>query len=364
MKRGLEDKITFENLWMLFDAGASIYCPFHEGGVLYGGHIPPRPGQRDMDNIHMTKARHVPQIFRVLGTTGGLPLQGAFSLRGSIRNKGHGTVNGNAFSKAVLRNLTAATEPQIERNDPSTTANLVEELLRGTTLETFSRLNVVVFHIDFNGIEYGIAEEIFTFKAYDGVMDIRNLQAYPTQFLPKPTPLGTENKSEDDRYLVRGNKFIDLTFVSHWSFDGLTAGKGRQEINSAVIVDFQLGFQEYSDHFAEGESVVPRISTSQRGFRGLPYPVTSPVPEVMQLYGSRCREPCCRSTTCVTEGYMGRTYIEQERMSHRKIKDQLEEHVPSKLQKSENMDRFRSYMEKNDFIRLLPGTVLAFALRN
>lgn len=144
----------------------------------------------------------------------------------------------------------------------------------------------------------------------------------------------------------------------------MTAGKGRQEINSAVIVDFQLGFQEYSDHFAEGESVVPRISTSQRGFRGLPYPVTSPVPEVMQLYGSRCREPWCRSTTCVTGGYMGRTYIEQERMSHRKIKDQLKEHVPSKLQKSENMDRFRSYMEKNDFIRLLPGTVLAFALRN
>lgn len=65
-------------------------------------------------------------------------------------------------------------------------------------------------------------------------MDIRNLQAYPTQFLPKPTPLGTENKSEDDRYLVRGNKFIDLTFVSHRSFDGLTAGKGRQEINGEV----------------------------------------------------------------------------------------------------------------------------------
>lgn len=48
------------------------------------------------------------------------------------------------------------------------------------------------------------------------MMDIRNLQAYPTQFCtPKPTPLGTETKSEDDRYLVRENKLIDLTFVSH-----------------------------------------------------------------------------------------------------------------------------------------------------
>lgn len=152
LKRGLEDKMAFEDLWMLFDAGANIYCPFHEGGILYGGHIPPRPSQREMDT-HMTKAQHVPQIFRVLGTTGGLPLQGAFSPRGSIRNKSHGTVNGSAFSKAFLRNLTAATEPQNRSNDPSTIANLVEELLRGTTLETFSRLNVVVFHIDFNGIE-------------------------------------------------------------------------------------------------------------------------------------------------------------------------------------------------------------------
>lgn len=49
---------------------------------------------------------------------------------------------------------------------------------------------------------------------------------------------------------------------------------------------------------------------------------------------------------------------------HRTIMDQLEEHVPSKLQNSENLVKFRNYVEKNDFIRLLPGTVPAFALRN
>lgn len=192
-------------------------------------------------------------------------LRSPFLPRGTIRNKGHGLTNGNAFSRASLRDLTAATEAGApnESNDPSITANLVEEILRGTARETFSRLNVIVFYIDFDGIEFGIAQEIFAFKPYEGVMDIRTLQAYPPQFsAPKPSPLGTETRPENDRYLFRGNKFIDLTFVSHWSFEGLAAEKGRQEIHSAVIVDFHKGFQEYSDSFADGDRVVPSLSTS------------------------------------------------------------------------------------------------------
>lgn len=298
-----------------------------------------------------------------MGTTGGLPLRGEFLQTGTARNKGYRTANVNAFSRALLRDLTAVTEPPTESSDPSIGANLVEEILRGTTRETFSRLNVIVFYIDFDGIEYGIAQEIFAFKPYEGVMDIRTLQAYPTQFsTPKQSPVATTISPEVDKYLVRGNKFIDYTSFSHLSFDGLAAEKSRQEINSAVIVDFHIGFQEYSHSFSDGDSVVPTLSTSQLGSLGWPHDVTSTGWGAMQFYSSRCSQPWCQ--TCLIDGYP-RIFIDQERILHRTIMDQLEEHVPSKLlPNSESLAKFRNYMEKNDFIRLLPGTVPAFALRN
>lgn len=139
-------------------------------------------------------------------------------------------------------------------------------------------------------------------------MDIRTLQAYPTQFsTPKQSQVGTKISLQNDRYLAWGNKFIDYTFISHLSFDGLTAEKSRQEINSAVIVDFHIGFQEYSESFSDGDSVVPTLSTSQLGSRGWPHDVTSTGWGAMH-YSSRCRQPWCQ--TCLIDGYP-RIFIDQ-----------------------------------------------------
>jgi hypothetical protein len=63
------------------------------------------------------------------------------------------------------------------------------------------------------------------------------------------------------------------------------------------------------------------------------------------------------------DGYP-RIFINEEPMLHGNIMDELEEHVTSKLQNSENLDKFRNYIENNDYIRLLPGTVPAFTLPN
>lgn len=121
LNRGFEDRIAFEDFWMLYDAGVNIYCPSQEGGVVYDGNPPVghwgAPGEGGVK--HTTKARYVPQIFRVVGTTGGLSLRSPFLQRGTARNKGHRTTNGNAFSRAFLRDLTALSMASLRRSLPS-----------------------------------------------------------------------------------------------------------------------------------------------------------------------------------------------------------------------------------------------------
>lgn len=47
-----------------------------------------------------------------------------------------------------------------------------------------------------------------------------------------------------------------------------------------------------------------------------------------------------------------------------KIKALLEEYESSKFQTVESLEELKKYMEEKDLIRLLPGTVPGFALRN
>lgn len=71
---------------------------------------------------------------------------------------------------------------------------------------------------------------------------IRSLEAYPLQYLetapvqilseqndPGADHSGTEPQQED-MLLERGRKFIDVTAVSHMSYEGLTIGTNREEV--------------------------------------------------------------------------------------------------------------------------------------
>lgn len=216
LRLGQEEKIAFQDLWMLFDAGDTIYCPFLEGGTTYGL----------SDDRHTTKTRYLPQIFRVLGTTGGLPLRKTLAPRVKIRGEydDDDDVWGNLLVSGLFR----------QRVLPSTAVNLAS----GRARDRFTPLYVVCFHVDFDGVKYGTVREIFSFKPYDGLVDIRSLGAYPIEYLrTESNPQTSEPQLELDRYLSRGRKFIDVTAVSHLSYESLTVGNSREEINSAVIVD-------------------------------------------------------------------------------------------------------------------------------
>ncbi|GAB1312064.1 hypothetical protein MFIFM68171_02274 [Madurella fahalii] len=332
LRLGQEEKIAFQDLWMLFDAGDSIYCPFQEGGTTYGY----------SDDRHTTKTRYLPQIFRVLGTTGGLPLRKTLAPRVKIRDEydddddvwGKLLVSGFFKQRGLTR---AAVTP------PS-----------GRARDRFTPLRVVCFHVDFDGVRYGTVREIFSFKPYDGLVDIRSLEAYPTQYLRTESNPQT---SELDRYLSRGRKFIDVTAVSHLSYESLTVGNSREEINSAVIVDIKLAFQEYEGAFASGESVVPKL-TSLIGYWPPAY-----APEVLQLHISGCDNVWCHNSSCMNDCYFS-FHADQVQKVEPKMKALLEEHESGKLDDKESLKRFKAYMEEKDLIRLLPGTVPGFALRN
>lgn len=215
LKQGLEDKIAFEDLWMLFDTGDTIYSPYVEGGVVFKNGV----------ESHTTKTRYVPQVFRVLGTAGGLPLRNSLAPKQS--DPGDDILDNSFFSKWSIKGLRHAALPEMQDGIPSAQRNK----------NKFTPLYVFCFNIDFDGVKYGPVQEIFTFKPYDGLVDIRSLEAYPMQYL-KTQPgrfLGGDEQPEEDSLLERGRKFIDATVVSHLSHEGLSVGKSRDEVRILPI---------------------------------------------------------------------------------------------------------------------------------
>ena len=352
LKLGLEGKVAFEDLWMLFDAGDTIYCPQQEGGETL---VDPE----DSDMIHTTKTHYVPQMFRVLGTSGGLRTTLAPNPKGKVRDED---------DRDPFLN------PQVYRTFPDISLRYNKGLPEGIAVnraagdeapvsrrarDQFSALYVVCFYINFDGAKYGTVREIFTFKPYDGLVDIRSLNAYPAQFLRPHLPdLASKlSTSIGDRYVARGGKFIDFTLVSHLLHEGLSIGRSREEINSAVIVDFKLAFQEYGEAFADGESVIPKF-TPLTGF----WPPSS-TPEVSQIHTSGCDIAWCHE--CIDHRYTERTvFMMQLQKAGPRINSFFEEFEQGKLQQRESLETFKRAMDERDYLRLLPGVVPAFALRN
>lgn len=216
LRLGLEDKITFENLWMLFDTGVAIHSPSVTGGAVF----------RNDDEFHTTKTRYCAQVFRVLIAKGGLLTKKSLAPRQATKDEdvtGLMTV-ADLFIRGVQRETLA-----LGRSD-------IRSVQRNK--DRFIPLEVTCFHIDFDGTNYGTVREIFSFKPFDGVMDIRSLVAYPVTYLKSQPvrPLARGNEVESDALLERGKRFIDIASVAHMSYEGLTVGKSREEVSRAPVV--------------------------------------------------------------------------------------------------------------------------------
>lgn len=200
MRAGKVDKIPFEHLWMLFGTGDTLYCPHREGGLIL---------QNEEEERHITKRRDVPQGYQVLSTVGGCPQRKAIARRPKPMFDGRSSIR--SFRKQFLG---------LQRGDA------FNERMKHRYLPLY----VYCFYIDFDGSKYGTVTEIFVFKPYEGEVDVRSLEVYPVSYLDARK---SENNKEvgSDFLLKRGRKFIDMTTVSHMTYEGLTVGESREEVN-------------------------------------------------------------------------------------------------------------------------------------
>lgn len=214
LQKGQETKVAFENLWMLFDAGVTIHCPLLEAKKV----------QNMYDNdeeVHTRKTRQLPQLFRVVGTRGGVPKDK--TVAPSSAAAGKKARNDSLVSDLLLLGEYRTDGQQKQRAAPPVMASSQQ------SMNLYTPLSVVCFNIDFDGIKYGTVREVFTFKPYDGLADIRTLEAYPTQYL---SPVTGQRTEEDDIFLKRGRKFLDATkqAFSYLSYSGWTLGSSREEV--------------------------------------------------------------------------------------------------------------------------------------
>ncbi|KAL6695116.1 P-loop containing nucleoside triphosphate hydrolase protein [Trichoderma pleuroticola] len=109
----------------------------------------------------------------------------------------------------------------------------------GNSKRTVSDLIVDCFSLDFNGKEFGAKPNVFNIRPYDDHIPVPELPVFPLKFL---------DQNIRDELFERGHKFVELVEPGHRRYQGLSLKEGDrfdvyEEIDSDVIVDFQLAFQ-------------------------------------------------------------------------------------------------------------------------
>ncbi|KAI0844815.1 hypothetical protein F5Y00DRAFT_273573 [Daldinia vernicosa] len=331
LRQGMEQYVAFENLWMLFDPNETIYCPLREAGM---------ETYRDIDGTTYTPVRrYTPQAYRVVATFGGMSIT-----RNIPRPPRSKELNNSLY-------FTSSNKPPLEVETKLEAGDITEALTNTQILRkvrnSYTEFYVYCFYVDFDGTKYGIVRDIFVFKPYERCMEIRNLQAYPARYMAR------------DRLHERGNSFLNVTNTAHLQYQGSIVGPTREEINSPVIIDTKLAFEggpetkkAYIDvpKFPSPLPLILTISTKAESSYGI-------------ISFSTCSHKWCYSRFCMKDVYIesriGQIYeIESE------IKVSLEEYEGEKQRGEEGKKEFRKIMKEKDIIRLLPGAIPGFALRN
>lgn len=205
LRNGKEQQIAFEDLWMLFDQGDTIYCPSR-----------PSTGESYKriysDSPHVPITRYTSQAYRVVATDGGMHHR-----RTILQSNESGEAN-NGLKTATFRTAVA------EAGDTAEETAVTEMLTQVANLSrkirgTYGNFVVYCFYVDFDGQRYGKVQDAFVFKPYERKMDIRGLQAYPVVYA---SVKDLQN---------HGRMFLEATKVSHLQYEGLTVGPLREDVS-------------------------------------------------------------------------------------------------------------------------------------
>ncbi|KAJ1333057.1 NTP/NDP exchange transporter [Microdochium nivale] len=288
-------RIRFENMWMLFKPDDVLYAPFRLEGQKPRPDRVPRPG-----HILITKiGRPVPQAYKIVSVTGGRP---------TIRSR----------------------QPQ-------------------SMAASYTQLEIVVYYVDFDGAQLSSVTDTFVFPPFEGEREISLFEGCPLNYASTLTfNLQAElGRTVEENLNARGAAFLSVCDVSHRLYEGLTIGSNKEELNTAVIIDFELAYQQ-------SESLVPRFSfPTTETLNSSAMPFTSEVHEVVE--GSR-------SNMSVGDWFWSHQIALAERS--RDICVNTISAYPAVNKPGTSRDELVEMLRKAGHLLLLPGIVYGFALRN
>jgi hypothetical protein len=246
LNQGKEQYVAFENLWMLFDANDTIYCPLPSAIT---------EGINTVDGEDYTPLRrHTPQAYRVLATFGGTlrnrntpghgpppppgppgpppgppgppgpppppgPPGGPWGPGGPGPSGPSGPSHFPRMDEIIIPESIGSSEGASDKLEAITGVLTQPPVISRRIRNHYADLAVQCFHIDFDGDNFGTVPEVFYFKPYEREMEIRSLEAYPSRYMLQ------------DRLYERGQKFLDYTRFSHLQYEGLTVGPSREEVS-------------------------------------------------------------------------------------------------------------------------------------
>ncbi|KAL1862622.1 hypothetical protein Daus18300_008419 [Diaporthe australafricana] len=300
LQAGHEETVSYEDLWMLFTNGKKVICPLRENQMSIGNDSDSEysGSESEDDDSHHVTRRRYAPQSYQVMAT----------------------IGGSPLKSSLA--------PQ----DLDVTSNELKDeylfqMLFGRRTDT----------------------EIFVFKPFDGQIQVKSLEAYPMNYFVSPRM----------NYLSqRGRKFIDVAASSrHMDHTGMTIGETREDCNSPVVIDLRLAFTESQKEFPESDDICPKSRSLT---------ATWPAPEVT-LPGLVYTGPpfCkhgqyCHGELCAEDMYDANQKEQLNKIQPR-IQELLEGFSPSQMEQ-EDVNRFKEYMESQELLDLLPGTVPGFSL--
>jgi hypothetical protein len=121
--------------------------------------------------------------------------------------------------------------------------------------EKHSPLAVDCYQFDFNGKFFGPVQTTFYIKKFDDIQNVRSLPVFPTNFLLNEDGLKST-------LATRGKKFLELCsldHVVHREYDGLSLDDPPEQIDSQVIVDFDMASRVAEPQQPKGSAWIPRL---------------------------------------------------------------------------------------------------------
>lgn len=202
-KEGSVTKISFPDLWMLYDPDSIIYSPSKRGGSQ-------KITNKVNDRVFETQDRRTPQAYRVLCSSGGMLTTAAFTI-------------GMGYKADFWYDI----PPQILRlGVGGKLRQKGENWLPSRVKGKYSDLVVYCCYIDYDTKKWAAVPDAFIFKPFEGEVEISSLEAYP---LAPGSQLWNNMKE-------RGKRFINMTLVSYCEYEGLTVGESqdREEVSQPL----------------------------------------------------------------------------------------------------------------------------------